>query len=57
MMSPAESEYRERLMQWSRADLLRVCRAAGLSAHRLQTNAELVHLLWVKVASKRAETR
>jgi len=50
MTQPAmtESEYAARFTNASRADLLRLCRAAGLAARRLKTNEALIHLLWLK---------
>lgn len=53
--SMTESEYAARLAEYDRATLLKLCRAAGLSAHRLTSNAKLVHLLWVYVGKPNAE--
>ena len=38
--------YIARLSAWSRADLLRTCRAAGLTAHKAASNRELATILW-----------
>jgi hypothetical protein len=46
--------YIAKLRDWSRADLLRTCRAAGLTAHKLKTNEELAALLWEATAPMRA---
>lgn len=46
--------YIAKLSQWSRADLLRTCRAAGLTAHRLASNEDLAALLWDATAPMRA---
>lgn len=46
-MTDTKAEYVAKLSQWTRKDLLRTCRAAGLTAHNLATNEELAELLWV----------
>lgn len=50
-----ETEYATRLAHLSRADLLKLCRAAGFNAHKLTTNERLVHLLWIKIGQRAAE--
>ena len=47
-----EAEYAKRLEGCTRAQLLKLCRAAGFAAHKLATDAELIHLLWIKIGSK-----
>jgi hypothetical protein len=41
--------YISKLATWSRADLLRTCRAAGVTAHRVPTE-KLPELLWAATA-------
>lgn len=50
-----EIEYATRLAALSRTDLLKLCRAAGFSAHKLQSNESLIHLLWLKIGKRAAE--
>ena len=38
---------------WTRADLLRCCRAGGLTAHKLKTNEELAEVLWIYFGSRK----
>lgn len=51
----SEEEYRIRLCDLCRADLLRLCRAAGFTAHKLTTTEQLIHLLWAKVGQQATE--
>ena len=53
-MTQTKAEYVAKLSQWTRADLLRTCRAAGLTAHKLSTNEELAELLWVATEPQRS---
>jgi hypothetical protein len=46
--------YIAELSSWPRPYLLRTCRAAGLTAHKLKTNEELAALLWEATAPMRA---
>lgn len=48
-----KTEYVIKLSQWSRGDLLKTCRAAGLTAHRLRSNEQLAELLWDATAPMR----
>jgi hypothetical protein len=50
--SMIKQAYIAKLASWSRKDLLRTCRAAGLTAHKLVTNEDLAELLWNYVGSE-----
>ncbi len=45
--------YIKTLAAWSRADLLKVCRAAGITANKVKTNEDLALLLWERVGKHR----
>jgi hypothetical protein len=47
--------YIKKLAAWSRADLLKVCRAAGITANKVKTNEDLALLLWERVGKHRWE--
>jgi hypothetical protein len=48
----SEQEYIAKISAWSRKDILRVCRAAGITAHSLKTNEDLARLLWNAVGKR-----
>jgi hypothetical protein len=39
-------EYIAMVEKWTRPQLLKVCRAGGITAHKLRTNRALAELLW-----------
>jgi hypothetical protein len=49
----ARLEYVDRLSRLSRAELLKLCRAGGFSAHRLTSNEAIADLLWRKFGRER----
>lgn len=49
-----EVEYAERLKGFTRKELLKLCRAAGFAAHKLDSDEKLIHLLWMTIGRLRA---
>jgi hypothetical protein len=50
----SRQEYQTKLQGFSRQDLLKLCRRGGLTAHKAQTNDELIEILWNAFGSKAA---
>ena len=48
-----KDEYLAHCATMPRKELLKVCRAGGLAAHRIKENSELALLLWKRFGAKR----